>query len=80
MPDDARERLQSAQDALVEALLGGRPAPPGFEASEIERARSVLAHKRAWVDARRARSQKPRLSRWRGLVARALRRISGGHD
>lgn len=40
-------KLSAAQEALVKALVGGGPLPPGFDASRVDAARQALLRKRA---------------------------------
>lgn len=53
--DDARRRLQAAEDDLVRALMLGGPLPGGHDAAALARARAILVHKKRWVESRRAR-------------------------
>lgn len=52
MTDEARNRLADAQAALVHALVGGGEAPPGFDATRIDRQATALRSKRRRVIAR----------------------------
>ncbi len=67
---EARARLQRQQDAMVVGLAGGTP-PAGLDAEVIARARALLAHKRRWVEARRARAR-PHTPGWLARAARLL--------
>lgn len=66
-----RARLTAQQDAIVRALISDGPIPDGFDPQAIERARRLLADKRAWVAAQRASRPQPaptpRWRRWLGL-------------
>ncbi len=69
MSDDERRILSARQDAIVRALIAGDAIPEGFDPEAIERARALLAHKQAWVDARRAKHARP------SALVRALRSL-----
>lgn len=44
---DPNSDLSAAQEALVKALVGGGPLPPGFDPGRVDAARRALLRKRA---------------------------------
>lgn len=44
---DPNSELSAAQEALVKALVGGGPLPPGFDQGRVDAARRALLRKRA---------------------------------